>query len=512
MNILQKYSKLEEKQDNRDKFLKLIQNVQLLRCYIIEEKDQEIASLMFSQYQYIYLCRRLYKLFKSIGMVYNIIDHYNKSQTLYNKSVNNVSTYLVNIFNFLFHIVENLMVIHQLGFYEKQFNHKSLKIVSHSFWALGLVSQIAYYLNRLRWNFSRESELKNQVINGMTPQEFIKNLKQLSEQRYQIGLLLIRFSGDLVCALQKTHIPEKLIQQGHGGCRRNCELFDLIAFTSSQRLMIILEKQQLIAYWIANIGFILLALLDRGDFIEFFIVRLSITILQIAGLLMNQNVKILVWVQKIVLFLYAMITKQRQTILQFCLCQDIFAGFYTGFEYYCFQFFHIFGVQVIIIYQNVYTNELGFFMLSMYFQILPLLLKMNSLRKKAVVQPQVQSVEQKQLIVNEISVIDEFQIGITYIQDNQINYINKQMIDLLQCSDNQDIQELLLDQLKFQIKDDSQSQDNQQNLKEIIQLVNQSSSTNETMTLTQNTKLPNFYCKLAWDQTNRSLKLMALKN
>ena len=56
MIILQKYSKLEEKQgnyhkkrkDNRDKFLKLIQNVQLLRCYIIEEKDQEIASLMFS--------------------------------------------------------------------------------------------------------------------------------------------------------------------------------------------------------------------------------------------------------------------------------------------------------------------------------------------------------------------------------------------------------------------------------------------------------------------------------
>lgn len=94
-------------------------------------------------------------------MVYNIIDHYNKSQTLYNKSMNNVSTYLVNIFNFLFHIVENLMVIHQFGFYGKQFNHKTLKIVSHSFWALGLISQIAYYLNRLRWNFSRESELKN---------------------------------------------------------------------------------------------------------------------------------------------------------------------------------------------------------------------------------------------------------------------------------------------------------------------------------------------------------------
>jgi len=46
----------------------------------------------------------------------------------------------------------------------------------------------------------------------MTTTEFMENISLLSRERYQYGMVIARFVGDLACALQKTHIPEKIVE------------------------------------------------------------------------------------------------------------------------------------------------------------------------------------------------------------------------------------------------------------------------------------------------------------
>lgn len=66
-----------------------------------------------------------------------------------------MSTYIVYLAYIGHNLVENIMVLHQLGFFSEYFDHKMLKITTHAFWSLGLLTQLVYYLNRLRSNFRR---------------------------------------------------------------------------------------------------------------------------------------------------------------------------------------------------------------------------------------------------------------------------------------------------------------------------------------------------------------------
>ncbi|CAK58457.1 unnamed protein product (macronuclear) [Paramecium tetraurelia] len=216
---------ISNKQENRDKLLKFLQNWQLLQSYRLIGYNNEESEMKFSIYctQYVqlyieqlYICRRLFRLGKSLQTILNIFEKKNlqSPKKAYNKiphAVNQMTTYSVYIFYFFFHLIENIMVIHQLGFFEKKFNHKLLKITSHTFWALGLLTQLIYYLNRLRSAFRRELELKSQIQNGMTNGDFLEQLKSFSKERYQYGLLILRIIGDLACAMQKAQIPEKIL-------------------------------------------------------------------------------------------------------------------------------------------------------------------------------------------------------------------------------------------------------------------------------------------------------------
>ncbi|CAD8056536.1 unnamed protein product [Paramecium sonneborni] len=178
--------------------------------------NNEESEIKFSIYQQIYICRRLFRLGKSLQTILNILEkqQLQNPKKKYNQiphTVNEMSTYSTYIFYFFFHLLENIMVIHQMGFFEKKFNHKLLKIVSHTFWTLGLITQLVYYLNRLRTAFRREQELKSQIQNGMTNGEFLAQLKQFSKERYQYVLLILRIIGDMACAMQKSQIPEKIL-------------------------------------------------------------------------------------------------------------------------------------------------------------------------------------------------------------------------------------------------------------------------------------------------------------
>ncbi|CAD8144470.1 unnamed protein product [Paramecium pentaurelia] len=202
--------------ENRDKLLKFLQNWLLLQSYMLIGYNNEESEIKFSIYQQIYICRRLFRLGKSLQTLLNILEkkYLQNPKKAYNQiphAVNEMTTYSVYIFYFFFHLIENIMVIHQMGFFEKKFNHKLLKIVSHTFWSLGLLTQLIYYLNRLRSAFRREQELKSQIQNGMTNGDFLEQLKSFSNERYQYGLLILRIIGDLACAMQKAQIPEKIL-------------------------------------------------------------------------------------------------------------------------------------------------------------------------------------------------------------------------------------------------------------------------------------------------------------
>lgn len=41
----------------------------------------------------------------------------------------------------------------------------------------------------------------------------MQQIQQLSRERYQYGLAIVRFVGDLTCALQKAHVPEKIVRE-----------------------------------------------------------------------------------------------------------------------------------------------------------------------------------------------------------------------------------------------------------------------------------------------------------
>ncbi|CAD8053403.1 unnamed protein product [Paramecium sonneborni] len=214
--MLSKFVSFQSSAENRDKILKMLQNWELLRSYMLLGIDNKKSEQNFEIYQQIYVFRRLFRLGKSLQTILNILQK-QQMQNLKKHfhqipyAVNEMSTYSVYVFYFFFHLLENIMVIHQMGFFEKKFNHQLLKILSHSFWTLGLLTQLVFYLNRLRSNFRRESEMKQQIQNGMTNQEFISQIRALTKERYQFGFLILRIIGDLACAMQKAQIPEKLL-------------------------------------------------------------------------------------------------------------------------------------------------------------------------------------------------------------------------------------------------------------------------------------------------------------
>ncbi|CAD8137250.1 unnamed protein product [Paramecium octaurelia] len=214
--MLQNFIQFQSAIENRDKLLKFLQNWQLLRSYMLIGYNNEESETKFFIYQQLYICRRLFRLGKSLQTILNILEktQLQNSNKAYNQiphKVNEMSIYSVYIFYFFFHLIENIMVIHQMGFFGKKFNHKLLKIVSHTFWTFGLLTQLVYYFNRLRSAFRREQELKSQIQNGMTNGEFLEQLKSFSNERYQYGLLILRIIGDLACAMQKAQIPEKIL-------------------------------------------------------------------------------------------------------------------------------------------------------------------------------------------------------------------------------------------------------------------------------------------------------------
>lgn len=57
----------------------------------------------------------------------------------------------------------------------------------------------------------REAELKNQLMNEIGSHDFLTQLDSMSKERWQIIRDELRIMSDMVCAFQKTGLPEIMV-------------------------------------------------------------------------------------------------------------------------------------------------------------------------------------------------------------------------------------------------------------------------------------------------------------
>ncbi|KAL4437605.1 hypothetical protein ABPG74_017843 [Tetrahymena malaccensis] len=190
----------------RDRLLKIMQYSCLWISWY-NYRDKSRFSRFFQIYQSIYDARRLIRLLKSIICIPNIQDLFQNLKKTNKFQQSCLIT--TNIFYLLFYVIDNVAILSKIQFLK--LDYRKVKKYGYPMWLIGLLSALIYYIIKLKQSFKKESELKTLMLNNMTPKEFCQAILQITEERKNYSLNIIRIVGDLIVAVQRNNIPEFLL-------------------------------------------------------------------------------------------------------------------------------------------------------------------------------------------------------------------------------------------------------------------------------------------------------------
>lgn len=148
---------------HKESFLKAAQYLAIFLAWFEERNNSKNFDSYFAIYQKIFHSRKLFRLFKTLFYIPQII---NISQSLKEKfRFLKMFELLAKIFTALFYALDNMTIISMIMGFQY---YKTVRRISHTILLMGIIfSAIALFIE-LRQSFKEESDLKN-ILERMTP-------------------------------------------------------------------------------------------------------------------------------------------------------------------------------------------------------------------------------------------------------------------------------------------------------------------------------------------------------
>jgi hypothetical protein len=118
--------------------------------------------------------------------------------------------FLTRFFNALFYVFENLSILTDLKFINKNYR-THIEISMSLSWLLAQIFHMSYYVGILKKTYTDEEDLRNLELNKCKVKDIYEKLKTLSKIRMYLLLGLIRNFGDLLISLYDLKLFENFL-------------------------------------------------------------------------------------------------------------------------------------------------------------------------------------------------------------------------------------------------------------------------------------------------------------
>ena len=149
------------------------------------------------------------RLFRSFGMIprlQKLFITYQESDNKYAVLSKMISHFAYSVFYF----IDNVAILCRINFL--QLDDKNIEKTGYWIWFLGLVTSLIENIFKIRYSFRDEAELKNAILNNMTPQAFFNELNRFSRERKNCFFNVVRTVCDIMVAMNKIDLPRKVLR------------------------------------------------------------------------------------------------------------------------------------------------------------------------------------------------------------------------------------------------------------------------------------------------------------
>lgn len=149
------------------------------------------------------------RLFRSFGMIprlQKLFITYQESDNKYAVLSKMISHFAYSVFYF----IDNVAILCRINFL--QLDDKNIEKTGYWIWFLGLVTSLIENIFKIRYSFRDEAELKNAILNNMTPQAFFNELNRFSRERKNCFFNVVRNVCDIMVAMNKIDLPRKVLR------------------------------------------------------------------------------------------------------------------------------------------------------------------------------------------------------------------------------------------------------------------------------------------------------------
>ena len=156
-----------------------------------------------------YDLRRMLRLFRTFSMIPKLQKLFHSYQESDNKYA--VLSKMISHFAYaVFYFIDNLAILCRIKFL--LLADRNIEKFGYSIWFFGLLTSLIENIFKIRYSFRDEAELKNAILNNMTPQAFFNELNKFTRERKNCFLNVVRNVCDLMVAMNKIDLPRKVLR------------------------------------------------------------------------------------------------------------------------------------------------------------------------------------------------------------------------------------------------------------------------------------------------------------
>jgi hypothetical protein len=212
MEIIEKFANIFDKTGNiilkflegANKSLKAIQCFSnILEFFSMTSKDKQKYSIFASK---ISEARKIFKLFKFIIEIPRLKYLVGTPMDNFTKNFN----FLTRFFNAIFYVFENLSVLTDLKFLNKNYR-THIEISMSLSWLLGQIFHMSYYIGILKKTYTDEEDLRNMEVNKCKVKHIYEKLKILSKIRIYLVMGIIKNFGDFILSCYDLQLFENFL-------------------------------------------------------------------------------------------------------------------------------------------------------------------------------------------------------------------------------------------------------------------------------------------------------------
>lgn len=205
VNILDNTGKLRwNNVEGANKCLKALQCLlNIFEFFSLKTEDKTRFSKFASK---ISEARKMFKLFKFFNELPRLLYLIETPLDNFTKNFN----FLTRFFSALFYIFENLSVLTNLKFINRNYR-THIEISMSLSWLMAQIFHISYYAGILKKTYSDEEDLRNMEVNKCKVKDIYQKLKILSQIRVYLALGLIRNFGDFILSCYDLKLFENFL-------------------------------------------------------------------------------------------------------------------------------------------------------------------------------------------------------------------------------------------------------------------------------------------------------------